>query len=221
MNQTAAPTQVLTGVLDSTFSKIPAWIKNPSKTEFFTVAIGGPILAGFLPHSSIGDLLVLVAITLWASSIIYIRVRLGIWKTENIVFGRDNSPKTIVLYAGATALGLLVLSGYGDIWSIRTDFDPWKYVAYSVGGTAMQEFLYRVYLLSLGAVLFPKWLNITLNIGLFAFMHWFFPNPHVVLSATILGGGLFTTVYFLRPNWVLIWFVHGIMTFTAINGRIF
>jgi membrane protease YdiL (CAAX protease family) len=150
-----------------------------------------------------------------------------VWSWHELGFRLDNLWKRDVTpwYILCAIVGCITIFYCRDTSITNHDPSYESYVKYSVIGSAMQEFLYRVYLLKLGEELFgsKSSINYISNILLFTGMHWFFPNIELVLVLVFAGGVLFTFLYAKqdRRNFFLIFLVHVLFNATAIKAAIF
>lgn len=101
--------------------------------------------------------------------------------------------------------------------SFNTDTTFW----FTFVGSPLQELLYRVYLLTIGALLFSPKINFIANVSLFAVMHIFYGDPHIVIPSVVFAGAIFTGLYMVRQNVILISLTHIVWNALAVYVGIF
>ncbi len=145
------------------------------------------------------------------------------WKLGDIGFQWKNTKESLLWYGLSAVLGILGLWLYSYIFHIpKVIVDNQTLVYYSVGGSIIQELLYRGYLMRLGRQLFGEGvLNIVVNVIVFVGMHIFYPEFIQKLWILIPAGFVFTLLYKKYPNIYLISMVHILLNGVAVMLGIF
>ncbi len=145
------------------------------------------------------------------------------WKFGDIGFHLKDFKEAIPWYGLSTVLGILGLWLYSSVFHIpQTPIDNETLVYYSVGGSIIQELLYRGYLMRLGRQLFGNGnLNIVVNVIVFVGMHIFYPEFAQKLWVLVPAGLVFTLLYKKYPNIYLISLVHILLNGVAVMLGIF
>jgi membrane protease YdiL (CAAX protease family) len=174
--------------------------------EYSLVSLTGVclILFGFID----GNYKIHVLATTFMVAVIPVSARLATsnWKIGDIGFQWKDTKASLIWYGLAAVLGSLGLCLYSYVFAIpNISVDNETLIYYSVGGSVIQELLYRGYLMRLGRQIFGDGiLNIVVNVIIFVGMHIFYPEFLQKLWILIPAGIVFTLLYKKHSNIYLV-----------------
>lgn len=147
----------------------------------------------------------------------YLVYRRG-WTRTMLQIRLDNIGKTFVPHVVLTVIGIAGIIAIASVvpqhnygWNIYILFFAW-----SLPIAAVQEFLYRGFLMRELSLVFPAQVAIGINTLIFTFLHIPFSNPTVILPMVGIAGFGFAWVYSKYPNLILITLCHAVLNFFVI-----
>lgn len=189
--------------------------------EYATICSTGVILllSGYIPGTFKIEVL---GGTFFTAAIPFsVRVYTGRWSYQRL-FSMEGWKEALPRYGAFTVLGTIALFLYSIIFNTKVPIDYSTLVQYSLGGSIVQEFLYRLYLWNLGKEFFGEsYLNDIVNVIVFVAMHSFYPTFWERLWILIPAGVLFTFLYKRYPNILFISTLHIILNAVAVSLGIF
>lgn len=129
--------------------------------------------------------------------------------------------KGIVFYVVSITLAVICFIVAPYVTPVRTEFSTNTVLWFTLLGSPMQELLFRVYLWTLGTMIFSPRVNFVANVSVFVLMHVFYDNLLVVMPSVVFAGILFTALFKKHPNYVLAALNHIVWGALAIYVYIF
>jgi membrane protease YdiL (CAAX protease family) len=141
------------------------------------------------------------------------------WSWRDLGIRIDNCANAFVPYLVLTILvviGTLVLANaLGQKTQIILGNPHFQYDFLLL--SFLQEFLFRSFLiLKLKSLFRSPFFVIIVNGLLFGFLHVIFPDAILLFFLTFFLGGMFSFVYFYRPNLILATVAHSVINFVAV-----
>lgn len=177
------------------------------RVEYFAFALIPICLVcfGIIPKKWEYHFSLLLFMSLVSVLILFLRVRKKqlSWSSIGLTQNLKKGAKSYVL-AISIAIICFFIAPY--ITKVRTEFNGSTantLICFTFLGSPMQEFLFRVYLWTLGAMIFTPKMNFTLNVFLFVLMHMFYDDLAIVLPAVIPAGIVFTWLFKKHQNYIL------------------
>ncbi len=192
------------------------------RVEYFTFALVpvGLICVGIIPKQweyLFSTLLTMSLASLW---ILQLRVKKNRFSWTRVGITRDFR-KGLRAYVLSISLAVVCFFIAPYVTPVRTEFNTDTVLWFTLLGSPMQELLFRVYLWTLGTMIFSPTVNFVTNVLVFVFMHVFYDKLLIVIPSVIFAGILFTWLFKKHPNYVLAALNHIVWGALAIYVYIF
>lgn len=163
---------------------------------------------------------VLLCMSVLSLFLIHRLIRKHNWSWQKVGFTL-NLRKDIRVYGPFIFLGGICFLIAPYLLPVKDGFNTNTTFWFTFIGSPLQELLYRVYLLTIGALLFNPKINFIANVSMFAIMHIFYGDPHIVIPSVVFAGMIFTGLYMTRQNIILISITHILWNALAVYVGIF
>ncbi|MCC7436477.1 CPBP family intramembrane metalloprotease [Candidatus Nomurabacteria bacterium] len=192
------------------------------RLEYFTFALL-PVLLIYLkiiPQNwqyLFGALVTMSALSLF---LIYRFIKKQQWSWQKVGFTLQLK-KDFWLYGPVILIGAILFFVAPFVVDVKDGFNTNTTFWFTFVGSPLQELLYRVYLLTIGALLFSPRVNFVANVSMFAVMHVVYGDPEIVIPSVVFAGMMFTGLYMKSQNVILISITHIVWNALAVYVGIF
>lgn len=158
-------------------------------------------------------LFIFVLITVWL-------VKRENWGLKKLGLRTDNLLRLLPIYMVFTLIGIMAIYLLTKIFGINHIPDWTKnshLLFWFIPISIAQEFIFRgYYLTKLKTIFSSSVMAILINVIVFAVMHIIYPNAIFALLIGAVSGIAFATIYYYRPNLILVSVAHAILNFFAV-----